>query len=92
MLITNSSNIADALNAIEIAYGTWTNYGDHGQTTTQTIEGQIDGVGYKARFENNPYGPEYGWGPLAETEEEAISFLLAKAVKSLKKNIKVSAF
>lgn len=92
MLITNSSNVAETLNDIETAHGTWTNYGTNGQTTTQTVEGEADGTGYKARFQDNSHGPDHGWGPLANTEEEAISLFLTKAARNLRLTLRTAIF
>ncbi|GBF59134.1 hypothetical protein PbB2_02826 [Candidatus Phycosocius bacilliformis] len=92
MLVTNSANLAETLNEIETSQGTWTNYGPNGQTTTEQVEGTIEGTGFKARFKNNPNGPDYGWGPLANTEEEATSLLLIKSAASLKIILRAAVF
>ncbi|MCZ8195883.1 MAG: hypothetical protein O9253_02310 [Aquidulcibacter sp.] len=92
MLITNSSNVAETLNQMETAHGTWTSYGDSGQTTTQEVEGNLEGTGYKARFKDNPNGPDHGWGPLAKSEEEAVSLFLIKAAANLRLTLKAAIF
>lgn len=92
MLITNSSNVAETLNKIETDHGTWTSYGANGQTTTQQVEGNLEGTGYKARFKDNPHGPDHGWGPLANTEEEAVSLFLIKAAANLRLTLRDAIF
>lgn len=92
MVNTNNSNIVETLNQMETAHGTWTSYGDNGQTTTQPVEGYLEGTGYKARFKDNPRGPDHGWGPMAETEEEAVSLFLVKVAADLRLLLKDAVF
>ena len=76
---------SDAANAtlarIETSHGAWTSYGGDGRTTTDAVDAvrqTADGTGWRARFIDQPHGGDYGWGPLAVTEEQAVILFLAE--------------
>ena len=69
----------------ETEYGTWTEYGNDGRATTGdpeivSLSNYAAGTGWRARKIPNVLGGDYGWGPLAETTETAISLAEADAV------------
>jgi len=69
----------------ETEYGTWTGYGADGRLTTDADGDwrhwrsvQEAGTGWRARRLPNPLGGDYGWGPLAQTEDGAVGALEAE--------------
>jgi hypothetical protein len=79
---TNNIHADCVLKNIETRQGLWHTYGNDGRSTIETVQGlyQTEGQGFKARFLDNPNGGEYGWGPIAETEDRAIILLLAECL------------
>lgn len=62
---------------VEVLQGFWFEYGGDGRATT--IEADAfgrdiirAGFGWRARLLPNPHGGDYGWGPQAVTEAEAV--------------------
>jgi hypothetical protein len=85
MINTDNYNARDTLSRIETDSGDWTAYGNDGRLTTDAdavsaVEKQADGRGFRARFVDGPHGGDYGWGPLGQTETEAIALFLAEYV------------
>lgn len=72
---------------ITASNGTWVAYGNDGRLTAD--EGSLSpgarrddaGIGWRARFTDDPHGGDYGWGPLGDTREEAIINLLAERLE-----------
>lgn len=64
--------------------GAWVAYGNDGRHTNDEASLSEDtrrddaGIGWRARFSDDPIGGDYGWGPLGSTREEAIINLLAE--------------
>ena len=67
--------------------GAWVSYGNDGRHTTHEaglspgIRREDAGIGWRARFTDDPHGGDYGWGPLGGTREEAIINLLAERLE-----------
>ncbi|TXI08751.1 MAG: hypothetical protein E6Q76_06780 [Rhizobium sp.] len=80
MIKTDNIAAAGVLARIEMANGQWVEYGNDGRLTTDFVDGASEaaGNGFRARFIDNPHGGDYGWGPLGQTEEEAIALFLAE--------------
>lgn len=83
---TDYDSARDTLARIETARGKWIEYGMDGRMTTGAVDFSDDrdqnpaGTGWRARFHDGLHGGDYGWGPLAETEKDAITLFLAKYV------------
>lgn len=77
--------------SIETEYGEWDEYSNDGRLATSprdTTWAGPAGTGYRARFADNPHGEDYGWGPLGQTEAEAIAFLLANELEDIQAELK----
>jgi hypothetical protein len=86
MINTDNRNARDTLSRIETASGDWTAYGNDGRLTTdavRAVRNQADGRGFRARFVDGPHGGDYGWGPLGQTETEAVALFLAEYVAAV---------
>ncbi len=84
---THYSTASEILAQIETQNGCWTEYGNDGRATTRELSNvdtqTLIGPGWRARFKNN-LGLDYGWGPQAQSENEAIMLLLAEEVATLR--------
>jgi len=69
---------------IDTKTGSWVAYGNDGRHTTDEdslspgTRRDDAGIGWRARFTDDPNGEDYAWGPLGGTREEAIINLLAE--------------
>lgn len=72
----------------ETQFGNWFEYGYDGRaTTSESDAGQCRSVrdagqGWRARVLPNVHGGDYGWGPQAQTEAEAISLAIAEMAEA----------
>jgi hypothetical protein len=72
----------------ETESGNWFEYGRDGRATTNESDAFgrdiIDaGFGWRARIMPNIHGGDYGWGPQAQTEAEAIKIAKSERVETL---------
>jgi hypothetical protein len=84
--VQGSASARNTLARIETANGDWTAYGNDGRLTIDKVDyarQQSVGHGFRARFVDSPHGGDCGWGPLAQTEIEAIALFLAEYVACL---------
>jgi hypothetical protein len=75
------------LDKVTAENGKWVAYGNDGRHTTDedtlgpATRRDDAGIGWRARFTDDPNGGDYGWGPLGGTREEAIINLLAERLE-----------
>jgi hypothetical protein len=80
MIETDNEMARDTLRRIETTSGAWFAYGNDGRVTTREVDAvhqEAAGDGVRARFVGDG---DYGWGPLGQTESEAIALFLAERV------------
>jgi hypothetical protein len=89
MITTTHSDVAGVLARVETHNGHWTSYGSDGRLTTWEIgrvRQEFAGHGWRARFNDQADG-DYNWGPLGQTEAEAVALMLAQHVASLEAKV-----
>lgn len=81
--ITDNEMARDTLSRIETVCGDWIAYGGDGRLIADVLDAvcqEAAGSGFRARFVDGPHGGDYGWGPLGQTEIEAVALFLAEYV------------
>lgn len=76
---TDSIAATEVMNKTTVDHGEWREYGRDGRLSLDH-DGEPAGTGYRARFDDNPHGADYGWGPLGKTAAEALALLYAETI------------